>query len=143
MPTTENVDPSQSVAVTHPNLIHEWHPTKNSGLQWTLWDVTHGSRKEAWWLCTECGHEWEREIRSRAGKRTGCPECAKKIRGQKNNIPKTGQSFGDLYPQYVAEWHPEKNVGMGRDFTLFALSDGIVTYRKTDKTYVSIVPHAQ
>ena len=34
------------------------------------------------------------------------------------------------------------NVGMGRDHTLFALSDGIVEFRKRkdDKSYVSIKP---
>ena len=37
---------------------------------------------------------------------------------------------------------PGKNVGVGRDFTLFALADGIVEFRKTkeDKTIVSVVP---
>ncbi len=37
-------------------------------------------------------------------------------------------------------YHPGNNVGLGRDFTIFALTDGIVEFRKTkgDKTYVSI-----
>ena len=37
-------------------------------------------------------------------------------------------------------YHPGKNVGVGKDFTLFALNDGIVEYRKrrNDKTYVSV-----
>jgi large subunit ribosomal protein L27 len=37
-------------------------------------------------------------------------------------------------------YHPGKNVGVGRDFTLFALSDGVVEFRKTrgDKTVVSV-----
>jgi large subunit ribosomal protein L27 len=37
-------------------------------------------------------------------------------------------------------YHPGKNVGVGRDFTLFALSDGVVQFRKTknDKTIVSV-----
>ena len=37
-------------------------------------------------------------------------------------------------------YHPGKNVGVGKDFTLFALSDGVVEFRKgrNDKTYVSI-----
>jgi large subunit ribosomal protein L27 len=34
--------------------------------------------------------------------------------------------------------HPGKNVGMGRDFTLFALSDGTVKYDKVHRK-VSIV----
>jgi len=45
--------------------------------------------------------------------------------------------------QCGTKWHPEKNVGLGKDFTIFALVDGVVKYRKTDKTYVSIVPQAQ
>jgi len=37
-------------------------------------------------------------------------------------------------------YHPGKNIGVGRDFTLFALTDGTVEFRKGkgDKTLVSI-----
>jgi len=36
--------------------------------------------------------------------------------------------------------HPGTNVGMGRDFTLFALKDGMVKYAKSgSRTIVSIV----
>ncbi len=37
-------------------------------------------------------------------------------------------------------YHPGKNVGVGKDFTLFALNDGVVEYRKrrNDRTYVSV-----
>ena len=37
-------------------------------------------------------------------------------------------------------YHPGKNVGVGRDFTIFALTDGVVEFRKTkgDKTLVSV-----
>jgi large subunit ribosomal protein L27 len=36
--------------------------------------------------------------------------------------------------------HPGSNVGMGRDFTLFALKDGLVKYAKSGpRTVVSIV----
>ena len=39
-------------------------------------------------------------------------------------------------------YHPGKNVGVGKDFTLFALTDGTVMFRKTreDKTLVSVQP---
>jgi large subunit ribosomal protein L27 len=38
--------------------------------------------------------------------------------------------------------HPGKNVGMGKDHTLFALVDGVVTFRKgkDDRSFVSIEP---
>jgi len=37
-------------------------------------------------------------------------------------------------------FHPGKNVGTGRDFTLFALTDGVVEFRKIkgDKTQISV-----
>jgi len=37
-------------------------------------------------------------------------------------------------------YHPGKNVGVGKDFTLFALTDGVVVFRKTksERTVVSI-----
>lgn len=39
-------------------------------------------------------------------------------------------------------YHPGKNVGVGRDYTLFALSNGVVQFRKTknDRTVVSVAP---
>jgi large subunit ribosomal protein L27 len=42
--------------------------------------------------------------------------------------------------QRGTQYHPGKNVGVGKDFTLFALSDGTVEFRKTknDKTIVSV-----
>ena len=38
--------------------------------------------------------------------------------------------------------NPGENVGMGKDHTLFALTDGIVQFRKKrdDRSYVSIIP---
>jgi large subunit ribosomal protein L27 len=44
--------------------------------------------------------------------------------------------------QRGTEYHPGKNVGVGRDFTLFALTDGVVEFKKGkgDKTFVSINP---
>lgn len=38
--------------------------------------------------------------------------------------------------------HPGKNVGMGRDHTLFALTDGTVIFKKerNDRSFVSVEP---
>ena len=38
--------------------------------------------------------------------------------------------------------YPGENVGMGKDHTLFALVDGVVTFKKKlgDKSFVSVVP---
>ncbi|MBX7202051.1 MAG: 50S ribosomal protein L27 [Bacteroidia bacterium] len=41
--------------------------------------------------------------------------------------------------------HPGLNVGIGKDHTLFALTDGIVQFkrRKDDKSFVSVEPFEQ
>ena len=38
--------------------------------------------------------------------------------------------------------HPGKNVGMGKDHTLFALIDGVVDFKKrsNNQSYVSVLP---
>ncbi len=47
--------------------------------------------------------------------------------------------------QRGTEYHPGKNVGVGRDFTLFALTDGMVAFRKgrENRTFVSVELAAQ
>ena len=44
--------------------------------------------------------------------------------------------------QRGTEYHPGKNVGVGKEFTIFALTDGLVEFRKgkNNKTFVSIAP---
>ena len=45
-----------------------------------------------------------------------------------------------LVRQRGTQYHAGKNVGVGKDYTLFALSDGTVEFRKGkgDKTFVSV-----
>jgi large subunit ribosomal protein L27 len=38
-----------------------------------------------------------------------------------------------LVRQLGTRIHPGRNVGMGRDYTLFSLIDGVVKYRRYDK----------
>ena len=42
--------------------------------------------------------------------------------------------------QRGTQYHPGKNVSVGRDYTLFATADGVVEFRKTreNKTIVSV-----
>ena len=87
------------LATTNPELVSEWHPTKNGDLKPT--DVVAGTNKKVWWL-GKCGHEWCTTINIRAeGK--GCPYC---------NGRRTFTGYNDLQtknPELAAEWHPTKN----------------------------------
>ncbi|MEO0545079.1 MAG: 50S ribosomal protein L27 [Pseudomonadota bacterium] len=46
--------------------------------------------------------------------------------------------------QRGTKWHPGTNVGMGKDHTIFALTEGSVEFRKkaNGRTYVSVMPAA-
>ena len=47
--------------------------------------------------------------------------------------------------QRGTKYHPGENVGMGKDHTLFALSEGKVSFRKKTggRQYVSVLPAAE
>ncbi len=71
--------------------------------------------------------------------------------GQRRGVKKFGgqvvKAGNILIRQLGTKIHPGENVGMGRDYTLFALIDGQVKYEKYTRqkkvrTRVSIVPAA-
>lgn len=45
-----------------------------------------------------------------------------------------------LVRQRGTKWHPATNVGRGTDDTLFSLIDGVVHFRKSKRTYISVQP---
>jgi large subunit ribosomal protein L27 len=47
--------------------------------------------------------------------------------------------------QCGTKWHPGRNVGLGRDYTIYALVDGVVKFEHRNKTQlkVSVVPVEQ
>jgi len=45
-----------------------------------------------------------------------------------------------LVRQRGSTFHPGKNVGMGKDFTLYALKEGVVSFtRKKGKKYIEVL----
>ena len=65
------------IAITHPHIAKQWHPTKNGSLLPTM--VSSGSHEKVWWLCGECGYgghdDWEATTVDRIRYNTGCPCC--------------------------------------------------------------------
>ena len=43
--------------------------------------------------------------------------------------------------QRGTKFHPGRNVGIGKDFTLYALTDGVIKFqtKKRDRTFVNVV----
>ena len=71
----KQVSKENCLATVKPNLAKEWHPTLNGKLKAN--EVTYGSNKKVWWLCSlNKEHTWEASISNRS-KGRGCPDCAK------------------------------------------------------------------
>ena len=80
-----------------PDLVDEWHPTKNGDL--TPDDVPYASRREVWWICRE-GHEWESAVLHRGFHGAGCPRCKHLSDDNRLSI---------VAPEGASLWHPTKN----------------------------------
>ena len=90
-----------SIAKIHPELIKEWHPTKNGYL--TPYDCKVGSTYKVWWKCPICGYEWQASAEKRCSRGHGCLNCSKQV-------PLAGiNDLATLYPEIAKEWHPTKN----------------------------------
>ncbi len=101
----------------NPAICSEWHPTKNGNL--TPFDVTYGSEKKVWWLCSKCGYEWQSTIANRQHG-NGCPNCKKNTISEKKSayhLSKKG-SLQETNPALSLEWHTTKNGNLSpNDFT--------------------------
>jgi hypothetical protein len=97
----QRVCSTNSLASRMPELVDEWHPTKNGALRPI--DVTSRARAEVWWKCPKGpDHEWQARIYSRSGKGKGCPFCS----GRRASLT---TSLAAVCPRVAAQWHPTKN----------------------------------
>jgi hypothetical protein len=70
----QRVSQTNSLKAVFPKLALEWHPELNGSL--TPADVTAGTGKKAWWLCSKnTSHEWQAAVCNRSSNGTGCPFC--------------------------------------------------------------------
>lgn len=106
---------SESLAVTHPDLAAEWHPTRNGEL--TPYDVTFGSHREVVWVCPTGykSHDYPARVSSRTSMKSGCPTCARQ-RGKgganrKRRPPARRKSVPTPLPPLPSpDWLDDENV---------------------------------
>ena len=98
---------SKSIINTHPDIVSEWHTTKNLPL--TPEKVTSGMGIMLWWHCNACGTDYSMRMYSRkAGQ--GCPACGKKRRGENRSYTASKKnSFANKFPELVKEIAQEEN----------------------------------
>ena len=98
--TFQKADRIKSISSIAPEMLNEWHPTKNGSLNPKSISAT--SNVKVWWMC-EKNHDWEESALTRIQQKTGCPFCS-------NHRVWVG--FNDLLttqPEIATEWHPTKN----------------------------------
>jgi len=88
----------RSLAVRHPKLLEQLHPTRNGALD--PFALGAGSNRKVWWRCAH-GHEWEANVAARA-RGTGCPICAR-------THVAVSRALAVGRPHLVAELHPSRN----------------------------------
>ena len=68
-----------NLLLDNPELCKEWDYNKNDKLPS---EYTPKSGQKVWWICKDCGREWDAIIGSRNGRGCGCPDC-NKSKGEK------------------------------------------------------------
>lgn len=98
----------------NPDVAALWNYSRNNHLPS---DYTKMSNDKAWWLCPNCGHEWQAQISSISSGRR-CPECAKRTRpvSRRKTMVKKKGSLADNYPELLAEWDYSKNKILPEDY---------------------------
>lgn len=66
-----------------------------------------------------------------------------KYRGVKNSDGQVVKAGNIIVRQKGTQFHPGENMGMGRDYTLFALIDGYVKFERYDKTRKKVSIYAE
>ena len=94
-------DGRNSMRNTHPELVSEFHPTKNG--DHTPDNVKAGTNRKLHWICGTCSHEWSVGGNKRTSG-SGCPACANQVvhSDGRNSMRKT-------HPEVASEFHPTKN----------------------------------
>jgi hypothetical protein len=103
----------RSLAVLYPELLREWHPSRNDGRD--PYSTGPYSHRKVWWRCRKCGNEWQVSPHERTFAGKGCPACGRRrsiaATIERNGSYKTPpeRSFAARRPDLLGEWHPIRN----------------------------------
>ena len=81
---------------SHRELMSEWHPNKNGGLDPT--SLLKSSGKKVWWRCAK-GHEWQAAVSKRSLGFAKCTAC----------LASTGLGLFEAYPSLLFEFDSDRN----------------------------------
>ena len=93
-------DLSKSLLKTRPDLLKEWHPSKNIEVDPSK--ISEFSHNYVWWKCPKGDdHVWQAYVSNRS-RGNGCPFCMNKKTSLTNSVDRT-------HPYLIKEFHNKKN----------------------------------
>jgi DNA-directed RNA polymerase subunit RPC12/RpoP len=94
--------------ISDPLLLSEWDFDKNNEFGLSPYELTPGSTKYAFWICSKCGHKWKAPI-ARRSNGAGCRKCADRAIPdlKRKTLIKQGKGLSDKL--LFKEWDYEKN----------------------------------
>ena len=97
-------------------LLEEWNTEQNEQeLGLTLYNVTKGSGKNAYWVCRKCNYSWNAAIKDRTHG-SGCLKCKYDTQSiTRSTVKQYESSLEYLQPNLMKEWDYEKNKKLGLD----------------------------
>lgn len=106
-----------SLAYCFPELVPEWHPSKNGSLKPDR--ISRSSNKYVWWKCQN-NHEWSTKVVNRTINKQGCPFCSgHQVLAGFNDLSTWCKQNDHGY--LLLEWDYAKNAnsvdGKGRDIS--------------------------
>ena len=87
----KKVSDDNCLATTHPHLKEEWDFKRNANQELTPYNVTKGSNKRVYWICSHCNSSFYSMIAKRALRNQGCKKCG------------SGTSFPEQFLCYCLE----------------------------------------
>ncbi len=135
-PAPPTVGRWRSLAMLWPELMREWHPTRNDGVD--PGRLGQYSRRKVWWRCRECRHEWQTTPHERTNAGQGCPACGRRRsiaatieRNRSFQVPRE-RTLAVVRPDLLEEWHPALN-GELDPYTIAAGSERKVWWRCSNR----------
>ena len=106
------------LATTHPDLVKEWHPTKNQNVKPE--NISSGSTQSVWWQIVHDDkvYEWKASVISRAIHGAGCPEFSGSNLEKLARSTLSGMQIQFQSEQSFSEFKTDKNGSYRFDFFL-------------------------
>ncbi len=102
--------------ISKPLLLKEWDYERNGEIGLFPEELPPGSNKEAYWICSKCGHKWKAPI-ARRNNGAGCRKCADRNNPdlKRKRLIENGHALNDEL--LLQEWDYAKNVKTPQEYT--------------------------